>query len=40
MPLSIEFRVALMARYFRACSPDDQAQLLLEAERWAARNAK
>lgn len=39
-PQGIEFRVALMARYFRLCSPEDQAHLLLEAERWAARNAK
>lgn len=39
-PQGIEFRVALLARYFRLCSSEDQAQLILEAERWAERNNK
>lgn len=39
-PTGMQFRVALLARYFAQCSPEDQDQLILEAERWAARNTK
>jgi len=39
-PQGIEFRVALLAKYFRLCAPEDQAYLIQQAERLAARNAK
>jgi hypothetical protein len=35
----IEFRVALLAKYFRECAPEDQAYLLQLAEGYAARNS-
>jgi hypothetical protein len=39
-PQGIEFRAAPLAQYFAQCSREGQDQLILEAERWAARNSK
>ena len=39
-PRSLEFEVALLARYYREMANEDRACLLRNAERWAARNRK
>ena len=39
-PTGIEFQVALLARYYCACAPQDRLYLMRQAERFAARNVK
>jgi|GEM_PF-4161558 len=39
-PQSIEFRAALLVRYFKDCAPEDQDYLIQCAERYANRNRK